>query len=130
MPGYEVETDRVENRLSLKLEGMLDEETAHEAAEATIEHAEELRPGFEMINDISEFKPLSQEATDAIERGKRGIAERDVGAVVRVVGDSVVGKMQFERVTGDAEGYHVATAESREQAERFLDRFREQPGGD
>jgi hypothetical protein len=44
--------------------------------------------------------------------------------VVRVLGDSITGKMQFDRVgEGEAE-YHVANAESREQATEFLDEFR------
>jgi hypothetical protein len=120
---YAVEIDRAENRLYLELDGMLDAETAHEAADATVEAASELRPGFGMVNDISSFNPVSQEATEAIERGKRGIAEEGVAAVVRVVGDSVVGKMQFDRVGEGDRSYHVASAESREQAEEFLDRF-------
>jgi hypothetical protein len=105
---------------------MLDEETAHAAAEATIEGAQRLDPGFQMINDISTFKPVSQQATDAIDKGKAGIADQGVEAVVRIVGDSVVGKMQFDRVGDGDRSYHVATAENRAQAEEFLDRFRDQ----
>jgi hypothetical protein len=121
---YMVELDHENDRLYLELTGMLDEETAHEAAEAAAEGGHDLGEGFQMITDISEFKPLSQAATDAIEKGKAGVAEAGVSAVVRVVGESVTGKMQFDRVGDGDEGYHVATAESREQAQEFLDEFR------
>ena len=126
MPGYDVEIDRGKNRLYLTLEGMLDPETADQHVEDMLDVAEELEPGFDMVNDISAFKPLSQETTDAIERGKAGLTDMGVSAVVRVVGDSVVSKMQFDRVGTESEGYHVATAETREQAEALLDEFRRQ----
>lgn len=126
MPGYQVEIDRAENRLYMKLDGMLEQEMADDVVEEITDRLDELRPGFQVINDISEFKPVSQDATDAIERGKQAIADRGVNAVVRIVGDSVIGKMQFDRVGDEIEGYHVATAESREQAERFLDRFQQE----
>lgn len=124
--GYEVSIDRSRNRLYLTLEGVLDEETAEAHVEEMLEMAEELGPGFDMVNDISEFKPMTQGATETIERGKRGLEARGVSAVVRVTGESVVGKMQFERVGDDDEGYHVATAETVEEAEELLDGFREQ----
>lgn len=128
---YEVNADRAANRLYLKLEGILDEETAEDHVVDMLSAADELEPGFDMVNDISEFKPMTQQATDTIERGKRGLTERGVSAVVRVTGESVVGKMQFERVGGGMEGYHVATAETVEAAEQLLDEFREdEPGGD
>jgi hypothetical protein len=121
---YMVDLDHENDRLYLELTGMLDEETAHEAAEAAAEGGHDLGEGFQMINDISEFKPLSQAATDAIEKGKAGVAEAGVSAVVRVVGESVTGKMQFDRVGDEDQSYHVATAESREQAVEFLEEFR------
>jgi hypothetical protein len=79
-----------------------------------------------MVNDISAFTPLDDEATDTIERGKRGLTDRGVSAVVRVTGESVVGKLQFDRVADGEEEYHVATAETVEEAEELLDRFREE----
>lgn len=125
---YELELDRERNRLFLTLEGTMDLETTREYAEDVLSAADQLQPGFDVVNDISGFQPVAQEATDAIEHGKEGLAERGVSAVVRIPGDSIVGKMQFDRV-GD-EDYHVATAENCEQAERFLDEFRAEPAGD
>lgn len=120
---YEVEVDGVRNRLFLTLDGMLDGETAGEAMDVMLERAENLDSGFDMVNDISSYKPMSQDATDELERGKQGLSALGMSAVVRVTGDSVVGKMQFERVVSDT-SFHVATAETPEQAEEFLDEFR------
>lgn len=126
MPGnYEVRIDRAANRLYLTLEGVLDEDTAEDHVKELLAAADELDPGFDMINDISSFKPMTQQATDTIERGKQGLTERGISAVVRVTGESIVGKMQFERVGSGEEGYHVATAETVEDAETLLDSFRE-----
>ena len=129
MPGtqegdYTLEVDTETNRLYMKLDGMLDAETGQRIVdELEEEYVPQLEPGFDLVNDISEFKPVSQDATQAIERGKQLIAGAGVSAVARVMGDSVIGKMQFERHGDD--DYHTTTAESREQAESFLDRFRE-----
>lgn len=103
---------------------MLDEETAEAHVDDMLDAADELEPGFDMVNDISTFKPMSPEAKQAIERGKEGLTERDMSAVVRVTGESALGELQFSRVGTDKEGYHVATAETRMEAERLLDEFR------
>lgn len=126
---YEIDVDRSENRLYLELDGLLDEETATAHVEDMLAAADELDSGFDMVNDISSFKPMNQDASEVIERGKEGLTERGVSAVVRVTGDSVTGKLQFDRVGTDSEGYHVATAESPEEAEQLLDEFREEAGG-
>lgn len=124
MPGeYEITVDGERNRLYLTLAGLLDEGTAEAHVEDLLAAADGLEPGFDMVNDISEFTPMTDAATATIERGKHGLAERGVSAVVRVTGESVVGKMQFSRVGEEA--YHVATAETVAEAEDLLDRFRD-----
>lgn len=117
---YEVQIDREGNRLYLTLSGLLDEETAEAHVEELLAAADELEPGFEMINDISEFTPMTEGVSGTIERGKRGFSERGVGVVVRVAGGSALGKMQFERVGTEEEGYHVSAVETREDAEALL----------
>jgi hypothetical protein len=110
---YEVDVDPERNRLYLTLAGLLDAETAEAHAEDMLAAADELSPGF----DISPFTPMDDQATDTIERGKRGLTERGVSAVVSVTGESVVGKLPFDRVADGEEEYHVATAETVEEAD-------------
>ena len=68
--------------------------------------------------------PFDQQPTEYVERGKEIRAENGVAATVRVV-DSTITKMQFERAGDSDEEYHVATAETVEQAEALVERFRE-----
>jgi hypothetical protein len=120
MSDYDVRTDRSANRLYLRLEGHMDEAQTKRAADAVIDAMADLEPGWEMVNDISDFKPATQDATSHIERGKQAAAENDVGAIVRIV-DNVTGKLQFNRVGKDVQSYEVTEAESVEEAERLLD---------
>jgi len=123
MTGYEITIDESTNRLYMRLEGMLDEETARNVVEEIDEGTAKLDEGFDIVNDISEFKPMSQDAADEIDRGKAIAAQRGANATVRVTGESVIGKMQFERHGQGEETYHVATAESVEEAEDLLEDF-------
>jgi hypothetical protein len=120
MAGFEIEADRMENRLHMELRGSLDEARAEEAVETVEAEAAKLSPGFDVVNDISEFKPLSQDVADTIADGKEILAANDAGALVRVTGDSALGDMQFSRVGGD-EGYEVTKAETVAEAEAKLD---------
>lgn len=114
---------RVEgDRVYLTQYGRLDDETAEALLSELAEVTGDLPEGWELVNDLREFAPFDQQKTEYIERGKEILAENGVGANVRVV-DSTITRMQFERAGDRDEEYHVATAESVEQAEAFLDRF-------
>ena len=119
MADYDIEADVANNRLNMKLRGALNEDRARGAVDRVASESAKLSPGFEVVNDISEFKPLSQDVVDAIADGKSILAENGAGALVRVTGESVVGTMQFKRV-GEEVGYQVAEAESYEEADAML----------
>lgn len=116
---YELTTDAGKRRLTVSFDGKLDADAASEAADEVLAAAEELGEGFQMINDIRQFKPLSQDAVSEIERAKKGIAEAGVSAVARVTGESVLGSMQFNRV-GD-QAYDLFEVETMEDAHDVLD---------
>lgn len=120
MGEFSIEADTGANRLHMELSGTLDAEEAAAALEAVEREAAGLDDGFEVINDISGFKPLSQDVADTIAEGKRSLSEAGAGALVRVTGDSAIGSMQFDRV-GDADGYDIATVETVADAEAMLD---------
>lgn len=125
---YEITVDHEGRRIHATLSGMLDEAQAEAAREEVLAAAEELGEPFQLINDISEFRPVSQDVTDVLERVKAEIANSGVTAVARVLGDSVTGKLQFERVGDGDDAYHVTTAESVERAEELLEEFRARDG--
>jgi len=114
----DISADRRANRLYITLD-KLDRDQA-EAIVAEIEtELETLSPGFGVVNDVREFKPLSQDAAEHIADAKALLVDAGVDTIVRVVGDSVLGSMQIDRV-GDAE-YDLVEATSVEDADAELD---------
>ena len=116
---HDVSADAEENRLSITLAGKFDDDEATASAEATMAAVEELEPGFDVLTDLREFEPSTDAAKEQLERSKLFLAAHDVGTVVRVVGDSPLANMQFDR-TGD-EDYEVHTVDSVSEAESILD---------
>jgi len=125
MSSWNVETDDGKDRIHLTLEGHMGPEETAAAADAVIEAAERLDPGFDLVNDMSTFVPTSDEAMDHIKRGKKGLAENGQAAAVRVVSDSTTGQMQFDRAGEGVEEYALEKAETVDEAERLLDERRE-----
>ena len=119
---YDVEADSRANRLYLTLSGKLDAETLDDAAAETVEAAEQLDEGFDILNDLSGFRPVSPEAAEAIKEAQAELVELGVDRVVRVVDDetSPVVVNAFERRSKEV-GYSGETADSVEEAERLLD---------
>lgn len=90
------------------------------AADAVVAAVQTLRPGFSVINDIAQFKPVSPEAAQEIERAQRFARDAGMGRVIRVTGDNALTSMQFGRVS-KAAGYQADTAGSVAAAEQLLD---------
>ncbi|WP_276301051.1 hypothetical protein [Halorussus lipolyticus] len=116
---HEIEADAGANRLYVTLGGTFGADEAASSAEETIEAAQRLDSGFDVVTDIRNLEASPQEAKEHLQRSKTFLAAHDVGTVVRVVGDSPLAQMQFDR-TGEQE-YEVETADSVDEAERLLD---------
>lgn len=119
---YEIDADVFENRLYIDLNGRMDAEKIDEAADVTIEKAERLDDGFDIVTDLSGFKPPSPEAAKPIKRAQEQLKEMGVDRVVRVTDDetSQVVVNAFERRSRDV-GYSGENADSRDEAERMLE---------
>ncbi|WP_336001724.1 hypothetical protein [Halorientalis halophila] len=126
MANWDVTVDEAKQRVYLKLGSGLTVEEQAAASDACIEAAKRLDDGFDLVNDMRTFEPTSEEALEEVERGKRGLAENGMGAAVRVVAESTVTQLQFDRAGEDVEEYELAKAESVEAAEKLLDKRREQ----
>lgn len=118
---YEIEADRATNRLYLTLQGTLDADQLAEAADEAVSEAERLREGFDIVNDISRFRPPSPEAAKPIKEAQGQLLEMGVERVVRVADDetSQVVVNAFSRRSQQV-GYDAMTAESVPEAERKL----------
>lgn len=119
---FDIETDRRTNRLYVDLEGRLDAETIGEAATETVAAAERLREGFDVITDLTGFRPPSPEAAEPIKRAQAELAEMGMDRVVRVADEetNTVVVNAFERRSRDI-GYSGETADSVAAAERLLE---------
>jgi hypothetical protein len=117
---FDVHSNTTKNRLYLRLDGFLTDQETKEAADQVIAHINKLRPGFDAITDISTYKPGSEKAAAEIVRAQQVYKSRGVRLIVRIVGASVLGKMQFQR-TGQEVGLEMAYVTSLQEAERLLD---------
>jgi len=119
---FDIDTEVRSNRLYIDLDGKLDAETIAEAADTTIEEAARLDDGFDVVTDLSGFRPPSPEAATPIKRAQGELKEMGVDRVVRVVDEdtSRVVVNAFERRSRDV-GYSGETADSVAEAERLLD---------
>ncbi|WP_340099213.1 hypothetical protein [Salinibaculum salinum] len=119
---YEIDADTLTNRLYIDLSGRMDADEISEAADTTIDEAERLDDEFDIVNDLSGFKPPSPEAAKPIKRAQGQLKEMGVDRVVRVTDaeTSQVVINAFERRSRDV-GYSGETADSLDEAEQMLD---------
>jgi hypothetical protein len=119
---YEINADVLENRLYIDLTGRMDADEIGEAADVTVEKAEALDEGFDIVNNLSGFKPPSPEAAKPIKRAQGELKEMGVDRVVRVTDEetSQVVINAFERRSRDV-GYSGETADSVAEAEEMLE---------
>jgi hypothetical protein len=119
---YEIIPNHAKNRIYYRMDGFLKDEEVREVVDRMIEEIKQLRPGFDLINDLSTFKPATPEGAKEIERMVQFSIERKVRHVIRVAGPDVISRMQFDRINrlyGSSNVVEYAT--SREEAERRLD---------
>jgi hypothetical protein len=112
--------DKQKNRLYIVLSGFVDAEEMKANSDETIEVTKQLKPGFDVITDISNFKPTTPEATKHIERVQANFKAAGVRRGVRVVGESAITAMQFSR-TGKHVGYESHNVATLAEAEKLLD---------
>jgi hypothetical protein len=119
---YDVHADVVRNRLYVVLDGFFSDEEAKEVTDLVIGEIDKLRPGFDVINDISKFKPLTPAGVQEIARAQRFTEAKGVRRIVRISSESVIGGMQFERVSHKSYDHSQANfASSVEEAEHMLE---------
>jgi hypothetical protein len=112
--------DEQKNRLYLTLTGLMTDAEMRVAADQTIEVVKKLRKGFTVLNDISQFRPMTKDGVNEVARVGVFCAQHGMRATARVVGISPTAHQQFQRVAKE-NGYTAYTAQSVEEAEALLD---------
>ncbi len=121
MQKLEVRADIAKNRLYMIVGGFFTDEEMVKAVDQVIEGIKKLKPGFDIINDISEFRPATPQGAEEMKRAQLFAKSAGVGRVIRIVKSAVLGQMQFTRKSKEA-GYAGETAASIREAEEMLDR--------
>lgn len=116
----EIHANVGKNRLFIRIEGRLDGDQARMAADAMIKEMDRLRPGFDVVSDLTKAEPMGPEGSAALKRVLEAQRARKYGRAVRIVGKSAAVAVQFAR---DSKEFHHEPylAFSLEEAERLLD---------
>jgi hypothetical protein len=120
---HESKADLDRNRLYVTLKGRMTAKEAKQAAARVLADLEKMKPGFDIITDISEFEPMPQKETELLVQIHKVLVKRGVGRVVRIIGTelkAVVANVQFERVSKQTDivaNYFDSVGD----AERYLD---------
>jgi hypothetical protein len=116
---YKVEVDIARNRLYLTLVGFFSIEEIKRSGDETIKATSKLRRGYDVITDISNFKPGTKDIAKDIQRVQAHFQASGARQGVRIVGKSAIASMQFNRIAKDA-GWRSTTVETLAAAEEFL----------
>ncbi|HSM50344.1 MAG TPA: hypothetical protein VLA75_02980 [Thermoanaerobaculia bacterium] len=128
MGEYECRVDAAKNRLYIRLRGFFRENEVGPLEGTLREALDRLRPGFDVITDVSEFKPANPAAAEAIRRGGEMVKARGRRHAVRVVGGFVAGLLQFKRLLGGVfSEKSVRYARTIPEAEQILDNWPPDP---
>jgi hypothetical protein len=117
----DIRADAAKNRLYLRLAGMMSDDDAKKVAETILVEIRKLKPGFAVVNDISELKPASEIATNHLKRAQDASAKAGVKRVIRVVGSKTITNMQWNRTLRETQGINAETVGTVEEADRLLD---------
>ncbi|WP_224244276.1 hypothetical protein [Hyalangium gracile] len=118
----DVHADVGKNRLFIRIEGRVDEAQVRGIADAIIKEMDRLRPGFDVVSDLTQAEPLGPEGSLQFKRVIEAQRERKYGRAVRIVGRSAQVALQFARDSKEYQ-HEPYLAFSREEAERLLDGF-------
>ncbi len=115
-----VKKDLAQNRLYVTLRGILSITEAKEAMEMVQKEVKELKTNFDLINDISDFVRGQEEAGPILQETMKFLINQKVNRVVRVVGSSKVGLMQFANYSLPLESYKLKYVPTMLAAEDYL----------
>mgnify|MGYP003394384842 CR=1 FL=1 len=116
---YSVYADIAKNRLVLGLEGFLSLEEITKSTDETIAAAKKMKPGYDVITDISKYITGTPEVAKEIERAQAFFVASGVHRGVRIVAKVIPG-MQF-KISAKEAGYESINVATMEEAERYLD---------
>ena len=118
---FKIKKDIKKNRLYITLSGIFPISEAKKAKEIIIKEIDELQSNFDVINDISQFIRGQDEAGKILQDIMLLLIDRKVNMIIRVIGESKTGLLQFANYSLQIETYKLKYLPTLEEAEKFLD---------
>lgn len=119
---FTVKSDVEKNRLYITLVGFFHQDEMKACTDTTIAEIKKLKPGFDVVTDVSQFKPVGQEALDEVARGQAFFKSAGIRHGIRIEGDAVLSSNQFSRV-GKAVDYNPNIVKTVADADKLLDSY-------
>lgn len=116
----DIKTDIQKNRLYITLDTMVGNENSAELKERMVKAVEPLKPGFDVINDMTVAECGYVSIVPVVKELMSFLVEQQVGRVIRVVGKESVFLNQVGYVTQHYASYEPICVASLEEAEALL----------
>ena len=98
----DVRADVVANRLYVTLKGFSSDAEMQSHIQRVSAEVRKLKSGFIMISDISQMKPATPAGTAMLQEIMKLYKQQGIARIIRVVGEDVIAKGQFNRVSKEA----------------------------
>ncbi len=114
----DVRADLPANRIYVTLAGFSNDQEMEQHIVRVTAEVRRLKPGFVMISDISRMKSATPNGTKMLQDIMQLYNRHGIAKIIRIVGDDVIAKNQFNRLAKDA-GIPVAYVGSMDEAEKL-----------
>ena len=118
---FNIHSDPEKNRLYITLAGHLESSERQQAAKVYLAALKELRPGFDIINDLTALHPTDKDGIQELIRLQSATRIKGLRTVIRVARIPIT-RRQLERVAEET-GWTYETAETVAEAEARLDQL-------
>nr|WP_319776142.1 hypothetical protein [uncultured Sphaerochaeta sp.] len=119
---HRIQTNNQKNWLYFRLSGNVDYRESKNVLDSIIKSLEDLKPGFDIISDISAYTPLSITADTNISSLLRTLKEHGVRKTIRIDSNPSSYTSYASALLINGIGFqHCETVESLEEAEKLLE---------
>lgn len=121
---YKLRVDEPNNRIYITITGILNFEEAQKAKQDIESSIMGIQPGFDVVNDISKLIRADEKAGTILKEIIIILIQKGVRRVVRVVGTSQMGLIQFANNSIQTEQYNLNYVPTLEDAEALLSKLK------
>ena len=119
---HNIRIDKHKNRLYITLTGVISFNEAKQIQDIIIKETSELKPGFDIINNLSKYIKGDESAAPILQALEKFYMEKKVNRIARVVGTSKTGLMQFAKYSQPNDNMNILYFPTLQEAESFLNK--------